>query len=80
MTFNKRFNMPSKLLNIPIYNVVVILKVGSEWPEPLNTQKEKLMVQLQKLQNQVRHAYLQLQRSSIFNAEMFLKVYAVTVQ
>ncbi|XP_078352990.1 NFX1-type zinc finger-containing protein 1-like [Oculina patagonica] len=49
----------------------LLTKVGSVWPEPLNTQKRKL--QLRKLQDQVKQTYSKLQRSSIFNAEMFLK-------
>lgn len=51
------------------------LKVGYWWPEPLFTQKRKLIGQLQKMQDHVEEAYLNLQRSSVFNAEMFLKVY-----
>ncbi|KAJ7323744.1 NFX1-type zinc finger-containing protein 1 [Desmophyllum pertusum] len=51
----------------------LLKKVGSWWPEPLYAQKRKLIGQLQKMQDQVKEAYLNLQRSSVFNAEMFLK-------
>ena len=43
-------------------------------PEALNAQKEKLRGQLRKMQDQVKEAFLKLQRSSIFSAEMFVKV------
>ena len=49
------------------------------WQEPLNTQKTKLTVQLQKIQDQVKEAYDKLKRSSVFNAKMFLEVLAVNV-
>ena len=47
--------------------------------EPLNTQKTKLTVQLQKIQDQVKQAYSKLKRSSVFNAKMFLEVFVVNV-
>ena len=47
------------------------------WQEPLNTQKTKLTVQLRKIQEQVKEAYNKLKRSSVFNAKMFLEVFAV---
>ena len=50
------------------------------WPEPLNTQKTKLQVQVQKTQDQVKEAYDKLKRSSVFNAKMFLEVFAVNVR
>ena len=49
------------------------------WQEPLNTQKTKLTVQLQKIQEQVKEAYDKLKCSSVFNAKMFLEVFAVNV-
>ena len=49
------------------------------WPEPLNTQRAKLTVQLHKIQDQVKEAYDKLKRSSVFNAKMFLEVFAVNV-
>ena len=54
----------------------VHLKVAQVWQEPLNTQKTKLTVQLQKIQDQVKEAYYKLKRSSVFNAKMFLEVFA----
>ena len=47
------------------------------WQEPLNTQKIKLTVQLQKIQDRVKEAYDKLKLSSVFNAKMFLEVFAV---
>ena len=55
------------------------LKVARVWQEPLNMQKTKLMVQLQKIQDQVKEAYDKLKRSSVFSAKMFLEVFAVNV-
>lgn len=55
------------------------LKVASEWQEPLKTQKTKLTVQLQKMQDQVRKAYFKLKHSNVFKAEMFLEVFVVNV-
>ena len=57
----------------------VHLKVAQVWQEPLNTQKTKLTVQLQKIQDQVKQAYDKLKRSSVFNAKMFLEVFVVNV-
>ena len=47
------------------------------WQEPLNTQKTKLTVQLQKIQDQVKEAYDKLKRATVFNAKMFLEVFGV---
>jgi len=58
----------------------VHLKVARVWQEPLNTQKTKLQVDLRKIQDQVKEAYDKLKRSSVFNAKMFLEVFAVNVE
>ncbi|XP_020632595.1 uncharacterized protein LOC110069409 [Orbicella faveolata] len=57
----------------------LLSKVGRVWPEPLNTQKTKLKVQLEKIQDQVKEAYDKVKRSSVFNAKIFLEVFAVNV-
>jgi len=61
------------------WSVLIFLKVGRVWPEPLNTQKTKLKVQLEKIQDQVKEAYDKVKRSSVFNAKIFLEVFAVNV-
>ena len=51
-----------------------IVKVGRSWPESLYKQKRKLLGQIWALQPKVRQAFEKLRSSSIFSADMFVKV------
>ena len=51
-----------------------IVKVGRSWPESLYKQKRKLLGQIWALQPKVGQAFEKLRSSSIFSADMFVKV------